>query len=211
MRTQGSSQLSAKEPASVELETWIESARCGNRDALGQALIAFRDYLLLVANEELGQALQAKAGASDLVQETFIRAQRGFDNYRGRSASEWRAWLRTILIRHLANERRQFETTRKRQIHREVSLFAGPRFDSEDRDESPSRELARRERADALIEAVSRLPEHYREVVVWHHREKLGFEEIGRRRGISADAARKLWSRALLRLREELGPDQDSR
>ena len=55
------------------------------------------------------------------------------------------------------------------------------------------------------MEALLRLPEHYQEVVAWHQRERLTFEEIGRRRGISAEAARKLWMRALGRLRKELG------
>ena len=57
--------------------------------------------------------------------------------------------------------------------------------------ETPSRDLALRELEAALIEGLKRLPDHYREVVTWHHREQLSFEEIGRRRGISAEAARK--------------------
>jgi RNA polymerase sigma factor (sigma-70 family) len=73
------------------------------------------------------------------------------------------------------------------------------------RDPTPSRELARREREAALLAALERLPGPYRDVVIWHHREQLAFEEIGRRRGISAEAARKLWARALARLRQELG------
>jgi RNA polymerase sigma-70 factor, ECF subfamily len=211
MRTEGSKQLAASDPAAIELESWIDAARRGDRESLGLALLAFRDYLLLVANEELDRALQAKAGASDLVQDTFVRAQRGLEGFRGGSVAEWRAWLRTILVRHLANQRRQYEATYKREVHREVSLTLGSRLDSVDDRDTPSRDLARRERQDALIAAISRLPEHYREVVIGHHREKLPFDEIGQRRGISADAARKLWARALSRLRKELGPAHDSR
>ena len=54
------------------------------------------------------------------------------------------------------------------------------------------------------------MPDHYREIITWHHREQLSFEEIGRRHGISAEAARKRWTRALGRLRKELGPSHDS-
>ena len=82
-----------------ELETWIEAARQGDREALGQALSSVRDYLLLVANEGLEPALKAKGNASDLVQETFLLAQRGVENFRGRTASDWRHWLKRILIR----------------------------------------------------------------------------------------------------------------
>jgi RNA polymerase sigma-70 factor (ECF subfamily) len=76
-------------------------------------------------------------------------------------------------------------------------------------EETPSRELARIESEAALVEAVSHLPEHYQEVINWHHRNRLTFAEIGRRRGISAEAARKIWMRALSRLRKELGGFQE--
>jgi len=201
----------ARDPARDELEIWIEAARRGDLEALGHALSSVRDYLLLVANDGLEPALKAKANPSDLVQETFLRAQRGVEGFRGHTASEWRNWLRSILIRNLAKERRRFGATAKRSVQREVTIPEGVRLDCVGRDETPSRELARREREAALIEVLERLPDHYREVVVWHHREQLSFEEIGERSGISAEAARKLWTRALGRLRKELGPAHDSR
>ena len=69
----------------------------------------------------------------------------------------------------------------------------------------------RRERAAALMDALERIPEHYRRVVVWHQYDRLTFEEIGGRLGRSAESARKLWSRALIRLAKELGPAHDPR
>ena len=92
-----------------------------------------------------------------------------------------------------------------------MTIPEGMRLECAGTIETPSRDLARRKREAALIEGLERLPDHYREVVIWHHREQLSFEEIGRRRGISAEAARKLWTRALGRLRKELGPAHDSR
>jgi RNA polymerase sigma-70 factor (ECF subfamily) len=47
---------------------WLPAARAGSREALGEVLEACRGYLLLLAQEELDPALQAKGGASDLVQ-----------------------------------------------------------------------------------------------------------------------------------------------
>jgi RNA polymerase sigma-70 factor, ECF subfamily len=189
------------------LATWLEAARRGDREALGRALHSFRDYLLLVANEELHPALSVKGGASDLVQDTLLRAHRGFAGFRGQTSAEWRNWLRTILIRSLAHHRRRYSSTAKRRRGREVPIDSRIIGSPESRDPTPSGELARREREGALLAAVDRLPAHYRDVVIWHHRERLPFEEIGRRRGISAEAARKLWTRALGRLRRELGSD----
>ena len=87
--------------------------------------MSFRDYLLLVANEQMDVTLKAKQGASDLVQETFLQAQEHISTYRGCSPNEWRSWLRSILIRNMANTRRHFEMTAKRTVHREVPLPEG--------------------------------------------------------------------------------------
>jgi RNA polymerase sigma-70 factor, ECF subfamily len=207
-RTRGASACDA---SLTELETWIEAARHGDREALGRALSSVRDYLLLVANEGFEPALKAKGNASDLVQETFLLAQRGVRSFRGRTASEWRHWLRSILIRNMAQERRRFEATAKRQVQREVTSPEEMQLEYGGQIETPSRNLAQRELEAALIAGLERLPDHYRDVVIGHHREQLSFDEIGRRRGISADAARKLWARALRRLRKELGPAHDLR
>jgi RNA polymerase sigma-70 factor, ECF subfamily len=207
----GIADVSACDSIPFELELWIEAARRGDKQALGQALSFCRDYLLLVANDRLESELRAKGNASDMVQETFLRAQRGIDGFRGRTANEWRLWLRRILVRNLAEEGRRFRATAKRQIDREVALPHGTRFDCARTSESPSSHLARREREAVLLAALERLPARYRDVVIWHHREQLSFDEIGQRLGNSAEAARKLWTRALGRLRKELGPIDDSR
>lgn len=190
-----------------ELEAWIEAAQQGDREALGRALSAVRDYLLLVANEGLEPALRVKGAASDLVQETFLQAQRGVECFRGRTTAEWRGWLRRILLRNMAQARRRFAVNSKRSLTREVADGAQLPLNRRDPFESPSRELVRRELETAVIAGLGRLPDRYREVVLWHHRQQLSFEEIGRRHGISAEAARKRWTRALARLRKELAPD----
>ena len=140
---------------------------------------------------------KAKGTASDLVQDTFLQAQRCVQQFRGRTASEWRHWLRSILIRNMAQERRRFAATAKRQVQREVTVPDKMPLEDARHIETPSRNLALRELEAALIEGLERIPDHYREVVTWHHRERLSFEEIGRRTGISAEAARKRWTRAL--------------
>ena len=202
---------SAYDSIPLALERWIAAARCGDKQALGHALTDCRDYLLLVAKDRLKPELQAKGNASDLVQETFLRAQRGFERFRGHTAAEWRAWLRRILERNLAEERRRFGATAKRQIGREVPIHEEPRLDCARTGDSPSHNLARSEREAALIEALERIPARYRNVVIWHHREQRSFEEIGALLGNSPEAARKMWTRALICLRKELGPAHDSR
>ena len=63
----------------------------------------------------------------------------------------------------------------------------------------------REEKAEALMTAIGRLPEDYRQVILWRQVENLPFEEMARRLGRSVDAVRKLWWRALQQLQKELG------
>ena len=64
-------------------QTTIGSARKGSKSALGRLLEPCRNYLLLIANRELGDSIHAKIGASDLVQETFLQAQQILERFRG--------------------------------------------------------------------------------------------------------------------------------
>jgi RNA polymerase sigma factor (sigma-70 family) len=69
---------------------------------------------------------------------------------------------------------------------------------------SPSNHAVRNEWNTDLERALTQLPEPYRHAVTWRHIEQLSWHEIGRRMGCTADAARKVWSRAIQQLRREL-------
>jgi DNA-directed RNA polymerase specialized sigma24 family protein len=76
---------------------------------------------------------------------------------------------------------------------------------------TPGTHAARWELAAALMAAPGRIPDDSRRVIVWHQSDQLTFEEIGRRLDRSAEAARNLWTRALIRITDELGPAHDPR
>jgi RNA polymerase sigma-70 factor, ECF subfamily len=199
-------------PMVVRAAESLDAAKRGDSAALGEILDRFRDYLTLLANQKLSPGLATKVGASDLVQETFLAAQRGIAGFRGSTPSEWRAWLEAILVNQLANLRRTYLDTQKRRGEpAPQGGHAGLDARLGDSITPPSRQLQRRERDAALEEALKRLAEHYRQVIRWHHDDGLTFEAIGGRLGISADGARKLWARALICLKRDLGPDHDPR
>jgi RNA polymerase sigma-70 factor (ECF subfamily) len=189
---------------------WLPAARAGSAEALGQALEACRGYLLLIARRELGTDLQAKASASDLVQQTFLEAQCDFGRFRGETEAELLAWLRRLLLNNLGAFARDFRGTAKRAVHREVALPpekpSGPPAGLADDAPSPSALAVAREQAEALRRALERLPEEYRLALLLRHQEELSFEEIGKRLGRTANAARKLWARAVERLQHEWEP-----
>ena len=185
---------------------WLPAARAGSNEALGQALQSCRRYLLLVAEKGLDGDLLAKGGASDVVQETFLEAQRDFSRFAGTTEEELLAWLRQLLLHNLGDFTRRYRTD-KRAARREVTLTppdssaAGPQPAAAQ--PTPSRHMMAQEQTEALQEALARLPEEYRQVLTLRFQEDRPFEEIGRLMGRSADAARKLWARALERLRQE--------
>jgi RNA polymerase sigma-70 factor (ECF subfamily) len=192
-----------------KLGQWLAAARAGSSEALGRALEHYRHYLLLVAQKELDSALQGKAGASDLVQETFLEAQRDWVGFQGNSEEELRAWLRRLLLNNVANFTRSFRATNKRQVGREVPLQPRSWSDAPGGAlpadiSTPSKIALEHERADALNRAVERLPESYRKVLLWRYQEQRSFEEISQALQCSANAARKLWARAVERLEKEM-------
>jgi RNA polymerase sigma-70 factor (ECF subfamily) len=201
--------------SSGNVPQWIEAARQGAPDALGQVLEYCRPYLLAVANEQLEPDLQAKAGASDLVQDTFVEAHRDFAAFRGRSEEQLLIWLRQILLHNLANVRRHYRATEKRQVQREVSIDRAPEGELlgglVDEGSSPSAQARAREQDAALERALEQLPESYRQVIQWRSLERCSFEVIGQRLSCSAGAARKLWTRAIDKLQSLLGPADESR
>ena len=73
-----------------------------------------------------------------------------------------------------------------------------------DQHSSPSQGAIRREQAVLLADALAKLPEHYRDVLVFRHLEGLSFPEIAQRMGRSLDSVEKLWVRGLNRLRQVL-------
>jgi RNA polymerase sigma-70 factor (ECF subfamily) len=192
----------------------LAAARGGDPDTLGRLLEDCRQYLLLVANEQLEPDLRGKVGASDVVQETFLEAQRDFSTFRGGTEAELLAWLRGILLNTLANFTRQYRDTQRRQLTREVPLA-----DATHREwynllaseaDAPIQEALAWEQAQALDRAMGRLPEHYREVLRLRYEERLSFEAIGPRLGRSAEEARNLWARAVEKLQHNLEPTDES-
>jgi RNA polymerase sigma-70 factor (ECF subfamily) len=188
---------------------YLPAARAGSREALGQALEVCRGYLLSVANEGLDRDLRAKGGASDLVQETFLEAQRDFSRFQGSSEQELLAWLRLLLLHNVANFTRRYRGTDKRRVDREVAMDgtesdAGPIARLATDTPSPSRQAMAHEQAEKVQQALERLPEDYRQVIVLRNQERRSFEEIGPLMGRSAEATRRLWSRAVERLQREL-------
>ena len=193
----------------LPVEDWIEGARGGAQEPLGQALEASRAYLSRLAAKEIRPALRPKGDVSDLVQETLLEATRDFPNFTGRTRPEWQSWLRRIFVNNLKGLARAYGTA-KRELSREVSLDRTKAAEFGDRSltldiSSPSSVAMKKERREALEGAIGRLSERDRLLLVMKYSEHCTYEEMGRRLGSSPVAARKALGKAIRRARAEVG------
>ncbi len=184
----------------------IRLAREGKADALGDLLASYRNYLRLLAATCIDGDVRGKADASDVVQETLLKAHQNFGKFRGTTEQEWITWVRQILVNNLADLHRRF-SLKGRKISRERSLETAMDRSSlmlrnlvPARGPSPSQEAQQRELSVVLADALAELEPEDREVVVLRNLQELDWNEIAARTGRSPDAARMLWTRALQRV-----------
>jgi RNA polymerase sigma-70 factor (ECF subfamily) len=185
----------------------ITAAQQAEPGAVERLLEAYRHYLRFVARTCLSSALAGKADASDVVQETLLKAHQNFGSFRGSCEGEFVGWLRQILAQNVALLVRRFRTTgrdvqRERSIEdfvsRSSTVFAGIAAAS---GTSPSMAAEHRDTGVVLAAAMAELSDDQREIIFLRHVEELSWAEIAVRMNRSQDAARMLWARALKILR----------
>jgi RNA polymerase sigma-70 factor, ECF subfamily len=189
----------------------LHQAKVGDGPALGRLLEMYRAYLIVLARVQIGRRLQGKVDASDLVQEAFLGACRDFPQFRGTTEREFLAWLRQILASLLANLVRHYQGTQRRDVRLERRLTVELDQSSQALNGSlvagqcsPSQHAMRREQSVLLAEALGRLPEEWRELLILRHLDGLSFPEVAERLGRSVDSLKKQWPRALASLRRLL-------
>jgi len=198
-------------------EILLAQALAGSSEFLGRLLHQYRNYLKLLVMSQLERRLQSRVSASDVVQETFLEANRDFSAFRGTTTNEFRAWLRRILVNNLHRTVEQHVLTRKRDVRREVSLEAlahslersTVRLEAilADPGASPSADLRLQEMQIVLADRLAELPADYREVILLRHVEGMSFDEVARHMERTSGAARMLWLRAIELLRKRMQND----
>ncbi|HWA55655.1 MAG TPA: sigma-70 family RNA polymerase sigma factor [Gemmatimonadales bacterium] len=130
------------------------------------------------------------ADLDDLVQETFIRAFRAIDGWRGEAA--FRSWLLSIASNLLKD---QFRKQRGRTLVaiEETELAAH---------EDPASALDATEAERRLAEGLATLPRLQREVFLLRAQQGLDYEEIARTLDTTAGSARVHYHHAVKRLKE---------
>ena len=197
-----------------ELAKLISHAQLGEGNARGRLLEMYRNYIGILARLQIDRRLRGRVAPSDLVQDTFIEAERNFAGFRGRSEGELIVWLRSVLSTQVARLYRH-HTAQQRDFHFEQQLDVEMDQSSQMlqglfdvKQSSPSHTAARREEVVLLADALEHLPRDYREVILLRNLEGLPFDAVAERMGRSLHSVKNLWARALGKLRDLLGTNR---
>lgn len=159
------------------------------------------DRIYRFAKRICGQTEDAK----DLVQETFLNAYRGIEQFRGEA--QLSTWLYRIAIRACSRMHRR----RKGEPERELSLEEFiPTSEGELQLQipwdglTPEQALENKELRQALEQAIQALPQKYRMVLVLRDMEGLTAKEVGSVMGLNERAVKSRLHRARLFVRREL-------
>jgi RNA polymerase sigma factor (sigma-70 family) len=139
----------------------------------------------------------ADGEADEVAHDAVAKAYRGLSTFR--SERSFRPWLLAIVANEARNHRRSF-------IRREALVLKVASRPAEAVD-GPADEVARNERRQHLLDAVARLPDRDREIVALRYFCEMSEAETAAALGVAAGTVKSRLSRALVRLRDELGED----
>ena len=200
--------VDASEPSDEDL---VRRVRSGDEAAARCLFERHLPALRARARSRLPTALRGKVAESDVIQEAYLAAFLAIGDFEDRGDGSFAAWVRRILERRIANEVRDGVAAAKRDARREVRIPTGTHGAGAARDQpSPSEELMAEEDAARVRAARQSLSDDHRTVIALVHDEGLTLGAAGARMGRSADAARKLYSRAVAELAARLRPGPES-
>ena len=159
-----------------------------------------RERLLSVIYLRMGPDLRTRMDPEDILQDVAIEAMNSWHTLADPGSAG--AWLVTLARRKVARILRDQVGVAARDPRRKHSMKTD--MPLADRRSGPVTAADRKDRLELLGEAMERLSEDYREVIMLTKIEALPAREVGERMSRSENAVNLLLSRALKRLAEEL-------
>ena len=172
--------MGTNEPNGQSDAMLVEASQRGELEAFGHLVARYQDVVCAVGYSSTGDRVLGE----DVAQETFLAAWRQLD--RVRDVMRLRPWLCGI-ARNLGRKA-------KKRTHRE-QLAASDDVDDVAVTPSAFDELARGDTERIVREALARVPETYREVLVLYYREDQSIREVAETLGVSEDAVMQRLSR----------------
>lgn len=155
---------------------FLEKLKAGDAESFDKLVVRYSGDIYALLYRLTGEAEEA----SDLTQETFLRALKAISGFRGES--DLRTWLYRIAINESRNRFRWWKRrSREKTVSLDEKLGNSESVYSDvlaDRSASPEDEALRRERERILQKALRELPAIYREPIVLFDIEGLSYDEI---------------------------------
>jgi RNA polymerase sigma-70 factor (ECF subfamily) len=192
-------------------------AKKGERSALGSLLEHYRPYLLVLAQRYLDPRLQGRLDPADVVQVTFLEAQRDLESFRGEDIASMLAWLRNILRNNIASMHQHHLMTKKRSAHLEAYSKTSTEEGQVElvdllpsETTSPSQRAMRDEVSAELAASLMKLPDTQKEALRLRYLEGWSLKRISDHLQKSEMAVAGLLKRGLQGLRQELIDEETS-
>jgi RNA polymerase sigma-70 factor (ECF subfamily) len=140
---------------------------------------------------------QNREEAEDLVQETYVKALKGFSSFQ--LGTNFRAWMYRILRNTFLTSRTGLRATSTVPLDSDED---GPELAVEN--ETPETTLLKRSDSELVQGAINGLPVHYREILLLCEVEEMSYQEIAETLSIPLGTVMSRLSRARKTLREGL-------
>ncbi len=184
--------------------------RAGDEEA-GRLLVErHRERLLGRARRRMPALLRRRVAASDVVQESLFAASNRLEDFEDRGPGSFGRWISRFVDLRVKQEIRDHLGREKRAAGREVSRGGRRSTHAFAKDgPTPSRIAGRREEEAQAVRALESLPDDYRRILRLVHEDGLTTAQAADALQRTPEAARKLYSRALARLADDLTPDEE--
>ena len=200
-------------PNRDETDRLLDDARKGEPGAVDKLLGEFREPLRRVIDLRLDPAVARRVDASDIVQDVLIEANQRLTDYLKSPDMPFHLWLRHLAQDRIIDTHRRHRLAQRRSVDREQPI-ARPAWADEssvsliaqliDTERTPTSEAIRHELQRRLADAVNRLSDDDRDIILMRHHEALSNQEVAGLLGLTEAAASMRYLRALRRLRAVL-------
>lgn len=201
-------------PDSNETQELMREAGRGEPAAVNELLDRHREALRHMVRARLDRRLSRRVDASDVVQDVLLEASQRLAAYLREPRLPFSLWLREMAKDRIIDLHRRHRVAIRRSLDKEQPLSPanfGDRSSLElaaqlrDPELTPAATALRNELHQRFLDALDRMEEDDREILVMRHVEQLSNTDAARILGLTPPAAGMRHLRALRRMREILG------
>lgn len=176
-------------PSDQEL---VEQVRAGDQAAFRGLVERYSSRIWTLVSG----MVRDRSEVEDIVQDVFFKVYRKLPSFEGKSS--FYTWLYRVAFNTATDH------LKKKRLDRTHSVEDIPQLDAVDEGEDPTRGMDRSELRRRLAEAMSELPDKYRDILVLREYEECSYEDIAEILQCSKGTVESRLFRARARLREKM-------